>query len=119
MREDHYDLYGDPEMKRQALERHAGTSATSHPPFIPPSKCDETTAVSNPAHYNYGKIEVIDFIDQVCSVYPGHEAFHVANIIKYLARAPLKGNKKQDLEKAEDYMRRLMAKQSDQLEISL
>lgn len=74
---------------------------------------------SNQPHYTYGKIEPIDFIDQVCTIYPGHEAFYVANVIKYLSRAPLKGDKKKDLEKAADYMRRLLAKQTDQLELPL
>ncbi len=76
-------------------------------------KKSELEGVEGPDHYTYGTIEVIDYIDQVCSIYPGHEAFYVANVIKYLSRAPLKRNKKVDLLKALDYMERLVGKVSN------
>ena len=64
--------------------------------------------VNKPLHYNYGKIEVIDFIMQTAVLYRGDQAVLVGNVLKYLARAPLKGNMKQDLETAIWYLKRLL-----------
>ena len=59
-----------------------------------------TNAVDHPSHYNRGKIEVIDFIeDQGLS-------FHLGNVIKYVARAGAKGDKLEDLKKAQWYLDR-------------
>lgn len=54
--------------------------------------------IDHPSHYNRGKIEVIDFIeDQGLS-------FHLGNVIKYIARAGSKGDKLEDLKKARWYL---------------
>ena len=59
-----------------------------------------SNAVNHPSHYNRGKIEVIDFIeDQGLS-------FHLGNVIKYVARAGSKGDKLEDLKKAQWYLDR-------------
>ncbi len=63
--------------------------------------------VNQPNHYTYGEIETIDYIEQVASIYPSKQAPHVANVIKYISRAPLK-NGLQDLEKAQFYLNRLV-----------
>lgn len=56
--------------------------------------------IDHPSHYNRGKIEVIDFIeDQGLS-------FHLGNVIKYVARAGSKGDKLEDLKKARWYLDR-------------
>lgn len=56
--------------------------------------------VNHPSHYNKGKIEVIDFIeDQGLS-------FHLGNVIKYVTRAGAKGDKLEDLKKAQWYLDR-------------
>lgn len=55
--------------------------------------------VNHPEHYNYGEIEIIDFIEQVSEHYNPVVAVHIANAIKYLSRAPHK-NGKEDIEKA-------------------
>lgn len=56
--------------------------------------------VNHPAHYNMGKIEVIDFIeDQDLD-------FHCGNTVKYICRAPHKGSELKDLEKALWYLQR-------------
>ena len=60
------------------------------------------SAVDHPSHYNTGRIEVIDFIeDQKLS-------FHLGNAVKYICRAgrkdPLK--KREDIEKAIWYLER-------------
>ena len=60
----------------------------------------EKNMVNHPTHYNKGKIEVIDFIeDQGLS-------FHLGNVIKYIARAGAKGDKLEDLKKAQWYLDR-------------
>lgn len=61
--------------------------------------------VNHPSHYNYGEIEVINFIEQVTKHYNPNVAYHIGNAIKYLARSPHK-NGKEDIEKAKWYIER-------------
>ena len=61
--------------------------------------------VNHPSHYNYGDIEIIDFIEQVTKHYNPNVAYHIGNAIKYLARSPHK-NGKEDIEKAKWYIER-------------
>lgn len=61
--------------------------------------------VNHPSHYNYGDIEVIDFIEQVTKHYNPNVAYHIGNAIKYLARSPHK-NGKEDVAKAKWYIER-------------
>ena len=58
--------------------------------------------VDHPAHYNHGKIEVIDAIEDW-----GLD-FHCGNVVKYVARAGKKDVTKelQDLKKAAWYLNR-------------
>lgn len=68
--------------------------------------------VNHPPHYNQGKFETIDIIEDIVSGYDDPvEAYLVGTTLKYLARAPFKGAKKQDLEKAEFYLKRAIDKQ--------
>lgn len=62
--------------------------------------------IDHPQHYNYGDIEVIDFIDQVTNSYEGKAAYLAGNVIKYVSRAPHK-NGAEDVEKAIWYAKRL------------
>ena len=59
-----------------------------------------SNAVNHPAHYNVGKIEVIDAIED------WGLGFSLGNAIKYIARADHKGKPVEDLEKAVWYIRR-------------
>lgn len=61
--------------------------------------------VNSPSHYNYGEIEVIDFIEQVTQHYNPNVAYHIGNAIKYIARSPHK-NGKEDVAKAKWYIER-------------
>ena len=61
--------------------------------------------VNHPSHYNYGEIEVINFIEQVTKHYNTNVAYHIGNAIKYLARSPHK-NGKEDVAKARWYIER-------------
>lgn len=63
--------------------------------------------VNHPSHYNQGKIEVIEFIEDQNF----QHGFHRGNALKYLARAGRKdaATEVQDLEKAIWYIRREIA----------
>lgn len=56
--------------------------------------------VEKPKHYNAGKIEVLDFIEDQGLGY------HLGNVIKYICRSAHKGEQLQDLKKAIQYLRR-------------
>lgn len=60
--------------------------------------------VNHPRHYNQGAIETIEFVDQVCAHYFGDEAFSIGSALRYLARAPHKQNKLEDIRKAIWYL---------------
>jgi hypothetical protein len=70
---------------------------------------DPVDLISHPPHYTAGKVEVIDYILQVCADYPGNQAPLVGNVIKYLSRAPFKGTKDKDLQKAQWYLNKLVS----------
>lgn len=56
--------------------------------------------VNSPPHYRSGGIETIDFIEAKKLNY------NLGNVVKYITRADLKGNRKQDLAKALWYLQR-------------
>jgi len=57
-------------------------------------------AVNHPPHYKAGGIETIDFIEAKSLNY------NLGNVIKYITRSDLKGNKLEDLQKAQWYLNR-------------
>jgi len=57
-------------------------------------------AVNHPPHYKAGGIETIDFIEAKSLNY------NLGNVIKYITRADHKGNKLEDLRKAQWYLNR-------------
>lgn len=62
----------------------------------------EKEMVDHPSHYNMGRIEVIDAIED------RNLGFHDGNAVKYIARANHKGQRDQDLRKAIWYLERLI-----------
>jgi hypothetical protein len=56
--------------------------------------------VNHPAHYKYGGIETIDFIEAK------ELGYNLGNVVKYITRSDHKGNRRQDLEKALWYLKR-------------
>ena len=56
--------------------------------------------VNHPPHYKTGGIEVIDFIEAK------NLSYHLGNVVKYITRADYKGNKIEDLKKAQWYLNR-------------
>jgi hypothetical protein len=57
-------------------------------------------AVNHPPHYKVGGIETIDFIEAKGLGY------HLGNVVKYISRADQKGDKLENLEKAQWYLNR-------------
>lgn len=64
--------------------------------------------VNHPSHYAHTDlpIEVIDIIEPTAKNYPSEVGYHIGNVIKYLLRAPYKNNLKEDVSKAEFYLKR-------------
>lgn len=60
--------------------------------------------VNHPPHYKIGGIETIDFIEAK------NLGYNLGNVVKYITRADHKGNKIEDLEKAQWYLNREIAK---------
>jgi hypothetical protein len=56
--------------------------------------------VNHPNHYTMGGIETVDFIEAK------KLSFHLGNVVKYITRAEHKGNRKEDLLKAQWYLDR-------------
>jgi hypothetical protein len=56
--------------------------------------------VNNPAHYKVGGIETIDFIEAK------KLGYNLGNVVKYITRSDYKGNKLEDLRKAQWYLTR-------------
>lgn len=63
--------------------------------------------VDHPAHYNQGKIEVIDAIED------WDLNFNEGNVVKYVARHRHKINPLEDLKKAKWYLDRIIRKYED------
>jgi len=59
-----------------------------------------TDTVNHPPHYKVGGIETIDFIEAKSLNY------NLGNVVKYITRADHKGNKLEDLKKAQWYLDR-------------
>lgn len=60
--------------------------------------------VNHPEHYNKGKFEVIDVIED------WNLNFNLGNAVKYIARCEHKGKKEEDLKKAIWYLERELQK---------
>ena len=79
---------------QSAVERPAPDIVATH----------HTDMVNHPAHYKAGGIETIDFIEAKTLGY------HLGNVVKYVSRADHKGNKLEDLKKAQWYLARAIEK---------
>ena len=83
------------ELKKQVAERAEALGVT----II--ETIDKTAdPVNNPAHYTTGGIETIDFIEAK------KLGYNLGNVVKYITRAEHKGNKLEDLRKAQWYLSR-------------
>jgi hypothetical protein len=62
--------------------------------------------VNHPAHYKTGGIETIDFIEAK------NLNYHLGNVVKYITRADHKGDRLENLKKAQWYLNREIEKSS-------
>jgi hypothetical protein len=58
--------------------------------------------VNHPSHYKAGGIETIDFIEAK------KLGYHLGNVVKYISRADLQGEKLENLKKAQWYLNRAL-----------
>lgn len=79
-------------------------NADSKQPELEPA----SDMVNHPSHYADTDLpaEVIDIIEPTVKNYPSEVGYHIGNVIKYLLRAPYKNNLKEDVSKAEFYLKR-------------
>lgn len=68
--------------------------------------------VNHPQHYTSGDIECIDAIKSAVKGLTGNEAYLTGQVIKYIWRWKKK-NGKEDLQKADFYLKRLIAEMED------
>ena len=66
--------------------------------------------VNHPDHYTAGSVETIDVIEQITVFYPKADLWCIGSVLKYLARAPLKGEYEDDLRKAKWYLDRVVSR---------
>ena len=91
---------------RKQHPRYFDVKKNGSKPNTPPKLTQTVTPsptpdmVNHPAHYKSGGIETIDFIEAKKLNY------NLGNVVKYITRADLKGNRKQDLQKAAWYLQR-------------
>ena len=70
----------------------------------------EPNMVEHPPHYNSGKFETIDVIEDIVKGYKSSfVGYCVSNSIKYISRAPFKGSFLQDLKKAVYYLNKAIS----------
>lgn len=69
--------------------------------------------VNHPQHYTSGDIECIDAIKSAVNGLTGNEAYLTGQVIKYIWRWKKK-NGKEDLQKADFYLKRLIAEMEEQ-----
>ena len=86
---------------------HVSTSNESVNPtsnkVMPPPVTQAEDVVNHPAHYKTGGIETIDFIEAKQLNY------HLGNVVKYITRADHKGDRLENLKKAQWYLEREIA----------
>jgi predicted transcriptional regulator of viral defense system len=90
-----YKIVSDNKIKQRDTKADA-----QYKVFMSTSKKPVVDNVNHPSHYKTGGIETIDFIEAKKLDY------HLGNVVKYITRADLKGNKLEDLQKAQWYLNR-------------
>lgn len=65
--------------------------------------------INHPAHYNHGKIETIEFIEESLGK-DGFVSYCLGNVLKYISRANFKGKHDEDIKKANWYLNRAVEK---------
>lgn len=66
--------------------------------------------VNHPKHYTNGRFELIDLIEDIVASYPDAViGGSIWQVVKYVGRAPHKGNLSEDLKKARWYLDRAIS----------
>lgn len=78
-------------------------------------KEQEEDLINHPSHYTQNGVETIDIIDRMLGTWVS-DGYYLGNIIKYLDRCEYKGNKEQDLKKAQWYLKRALEKEGESVE---
>jgi hypothetical protein len=104
-------LANKPKMRMQSSEswKLIGVSTSGEPLLAggpTEAELNAPDAVNHPAHYKTGGIETIDFIEAK------NLNYHLGNVIKYLTRADHKGDRLENLKKAQWYLNREIEKSS-------
>ena len=68
--------------------------------------------VNHPAHYNFGRVETIDYIED-CIGSSGLVSYCIGNALKYVSRASYKGKFVEDLKKAVWYLNKAIETQEN------
>ena len=84
--------------KPDIIKAHYGVIKKITETLVAPTPAPDN--VNHPAHYKVGGIETIDFIEAKKLNY------NLGNVVKYITRSDLKGNRKEDLQKALWYLKR-------------
>lgn len=104
LKEDYFSSQHEAEYNKGWADALESATAVINDVFMEQAKypSQEDDPVNHPAHYTFGSIEVIDFIESLRFPY------HIGNAVKYLSRAGRKDPEKtvEDLRKAVWYINR-------------
>lgn len=99
-----YEATKRPKVKAKPVQRIPAAVLSSNPETAITMEEPQADPVHHPAHYKVGGIETIDFIEAK------NLGYNLGNAVKYIARADHKGNRLQDLQKAQWYINREIQK---------
>lgn len=99
----------DEELDKDAVEngglRKDGVTLYTYGEKLGANLTEELDMIEHPPHYNAGKFETIDVIEDVVKNYKdSFVAYCIGNVLKYISRSPFKGTFLQDLKKAQYYL---------------
>lgn len=90
-------------LARKQQRREEKKAEAAPPSLLPPAPVLSVDVVNHPPHYKVGGIETIDFIEAKGLNY------HLGNVVKYITRADHKGDRLENLKKAQWYLTREIA----------
>lgn len=92
-------------MEDEELDKDVAIKERSEVGDVDKNLTKEPNMIEHPPHYNAGKFETIDVIEDVVKNYKdSFVAYCIGNVLKYLSRSPFKGTFLQDLKKAQYYL---------------
>lgn len=92
-------------MEDEELDKDVAIKERSEVGDVDKNLTKEPNMIEHPPHYNAGKFETIDVIEDIVKNYKdSFVAYCIGNVLKYLSRSPFKGTFLQDLKKAQYYL---------------